>query len=71
MEWIKVTDRVPDNRRKVLVWGYNYFPYISESFLGISKFSKTSSGGEFDIENSSWFSTYVVTHWAEIIGPNG
>ena len=72
MEWIKVTDRVPDNRRQVLVWGYSYFPYPHiPQFLGNSQYNITSKGGRFDIEKGSWYSTYIVTHWAEIVGPNG
>ena len=75
MEWISVSDRVPDTRRSVLAWGEagicigGYAP-LREQFLGQTKFNPTRSGGQFDAERYQRFSVCRVTHWAEIEGPN-
>lgn len=76
MNWIPVSERVPDNRRSVLAWGL-VFPFFwhdanKEVFLGKTKFNATANGGEFDLEKFHSYRVFgcCVTHWAEIEGPN-
>jgi hypothetical protein len=77
IRWISAKERVPEDRRAVLVWGpcdplfgvWKRKPV----FLGISKYNAGADGGRgrFDCERlSSWsFTIQKVTHWAEIVGP--
>lgn len=62
MSWIDVAERVPDNRRDVLVWGRRVFPSSTPRFLGVSRYNP---GDCFDIERSV-ISIYRVSHWAEV-----
>ena len=76
MNWIKVSERVPDNRRSVLAWGragigIGGYQSSREQFLGATKYNKSSNGsGQFDVEQPARFSFSRVTHWAEIEGPS-
>jgi len=71
IEWIDVEKRVPDDRRQVLVWGRNaLFPGLRGSgFMGSTRYNQSQRGGCFDCERSCRFGIPVVTHWAEINGP--
>ena len=71
MNWIPVTKRVPEDRRRVFVW-------IETTILGrmrrygpgVSRFNPGSFGGRFDVEKpGSWFLLNHVTHWCEVEGP--
>lgn len=69
IEWIKVSERVPNDRRKVLV------AYSSPFLLRPSKLSgaitRYNPGGCFDIEKGgSWIPAPMVTHWAELELPS-
>ena len=71
--WHKVTDRVPDNRRLVLVWG-NPPPLqmgvARARLLGLTRFNPTRTGGRFDLEvGYRFFFGAEVTHWADIPNP--
>ena len=64
IDWISVKERVPDNRRTVLAWGYFYFkPQYrprEEKFMGVTKFNPDpKSRGNFDCEKSSWRDLWV------------
>lgn len=70
IDWISVDDRVPDNRRTVLVYGFFIsFAGAKKGFLGTSKYNRTKAGGKFDNELRGRFSRNQVTHWAEITEP--
>lgn len=75
MLWISTSERVPDNRREVLVWGVAGFSLagqtvLRDQFLGTSRFNTSKRGrGLFDIEGYTPFILRRVTHWAEIEGP--
>ena len=72
MDWISVDKRVPEDRRRVLVWGRSWVLGNARrdgEFLGETKYNPTRSGGCFDIERAGHFASYQVTHWAEIVGP--
>lgn len=74
MNWIKRNDRVPNNRRKVMVWGKSSTCGLNEkSYFGISRFNLTPDGGQFDVEERGGlgFVSIRITHWAEIEGPAG
>lgn len=73
MNWISVHDRVPDNRRKVLVWGRASLGPIDlkPGFLGTTRFNPSPNGGRFDADRWSVYSSTTVTHWCEIEGPAG
>lgn len=76
IHWISVAERVPDNRRWVLAWGKaSIFMGLMENaesrFLGQTRFNPTDTGGRFDLDIPSRFRFCCVTHWAEIIGPDG
>lgn len=74
--WIDRDDRVPNNRRQVLVFGdrirYRFGP-LKSGFLGVSRYNMDRDGGRFDIEKPGrWCDLFVhVTHWAEITDPEG
>lgn len=68
MEWIPVEKRLPDDRRRVLVWiearlmgrAIRYSPAVS----------RFNPGDRFDVEKpGSWFILNRVTHWCEIESP--
>ena len=71
MKWISVSDRVPDNRRRIITWGTGGWIGLSarEQFLGDTRFNPAKDGGKFDIELSRRFTWCRVTHWAEIEAP--
>lgn len=64
--WIPVEERLPDDRRRVIVWIESVLPYGRESFQ-ISRCNKTGSGYAWDIEKYGGpFSPVLrVTHWLE------
>lgn len=74
--WIDRETRVPNNRRQVLVFGDRLrygFGSQERVFLGTSRYNMDRDGGRFDIEKKRnvldcW---NLVTHWAEITGPEG
>ena len=78
IEWIDRNVRVPNDRRKVLVWGISAFILDPRNpplkFLGVSRHNFYSSpfasqdAGRFDVEKGHSHYTRV-THWAEITGP--
>lgn len=72
IEWISVTQRVPDDRREVLAWGIPCIAFRrGPRFLGSTKFNPSRRGGGFDMENvRGWLPPPSVTHWAEITGPD-
>lgn len=76
MNWIPVSERVPNDRRTVLAWGMVHTIFSikdpRDCFLGATKFNATNHGGEWDCCKSDQWSihTVIVTHWAEIEGPN-
>lgn len=74
LTWISVHDRLPPDRREVLVWGYTHL--IGGSFrrnrcLGMTRFNRSGAFGRFDIEDRSgiWVLVNVVTHWCEVAPP--
>ena len=77
IRWIRVKDRVPDDRRPVLAWGPLDWLHGTwkrrPKFLGITRFNQGKGGarGHFDCESLGRFSFTLceVTHWAEITGP--
>lgn len=75
INWISVNIRLPDDRRKVLVWGSTYLMGTrlgpeGGSFLGSSRYNLKRDGtGVFDCESFGYFGSDSVTHWAEIEGP--
>lgn len=72
MNWIDRTKEVPEDRRTVLAWGSTVVSSFSGKghLLGETKFNPRSDS--FDIERQgSVFVGYRVTHWAEIVGPEG
>lgn len=79
IRWIRVKDRVPDDRRQVLAWGpvdWLFGAWKREpAFLGITRYNPGADGarGRFDREQLHALSSIVceVTHWAEIVGPDG
>lgn len=68
MNWIPVSQRVPDNRRQVLTWGAYNFIWPGPRFLGVSKYNPGGRG--FDNERGGIMLPPMVTHWAEIVGPD-
>lgn len=77
IRWIRVKERVPDDRRPVLARGPLDWLFGSwkrrPKFLGVTRFNPGKHGerGQFDCERLNRFSITVcqVTHWAEITGP--
>lgn len=76
IDWISRDKRVPDDRRRVWVWGIaipKLFPAvfpIEQQYLGSTRFNIDDRGGSFDIETTRHaFFSMTVTHWAEITGP--
>lgn len=74
IEWISVRERVPNDRRPVLVWGtYTFLGYDRTGgkgeYLGRSRYNWSSDGGQFDIERASRGGWSHITHWAEITPP--
>jgi hypothetical protein len=68
VKWISVDERVPEDRREVLVWGQTFIGFRREPrFLGVSRFNPSPTRPAFDVEKGLIVS--VVTHWAEITGP--
>ena len=69
VKWISVNQRVPEDRREVLVWGQTFTGFLREPrFLGVSRFNPSPTMPQFDVEKRLIAS--VVTHWADIIGPD-
>jgi len=75
LDWISVQDRLPLDRRPVWAWGYQMFLGFkgSPGPLGVARVSCDGGEYQFDIERrrsmiKKWT---VVTHWAEIVGPQG
>jgi len=73
IDWISVKDRVPDDRRNVLVWGWWWFSPFPRNeqgrFAGKTSYNSSPSGGRFDCERKGYFGIWHITHWAEIEGP--
>lgn len=67
--WIPKGERVPNDRRKVHVWGTvvvcGCIVNRQGSYLGESRFNMDASGGRFDVEGSYLGVGRVVTHWTE------
>lgn len=71
MTWIPVSERLPNDRREVFVWGQSAMcmrPGRKGRYLGTSRFNWATHGSCFDIERGRW--SAEVTHWAEIVGPD-
>lgn len=79
MEWIPAKVRLPDTRRRVWVWGFprREFPIPIERAiaLGIATCNIGRGGHPTWYFERGWFSPFnhsgTVTHWAEIVGPDG
>jgi len=73
MNWISVTDSVPETRRRVLAWGESWVCGIHRGahFLGSTQYNPRRGGNIFDVEIVGRFDFChcSVTHWAEIVGP--
>lgn len=72
IEWISIKDRVPATRKNYLIWGDTYVLGLNVKrgiCLGVSKYNP---GDAFDICKTTFSLApqYVITHWAEIVGPN-
>jgi hypothetical protein len=70
IEWIPVTERVPDDRRRVLAWTENCLFRSLGPWLQVTQFNPTKRGGRFDCEVSGFVTVPKVTHWAEITAPS-
>lgn len=75
LEWINVEKQVPDDRRKVFVWGFGGIFGVklnktTGQYLGTTSFNPSKTGGRFDIEKPGYYTFCKVTHWAEIEGPD-
>lgn len=75
VQWIPVTLRVPGDRRRVLVWG-KVRPFVGaglipdrEQFLGVDRHNITDGIWDCERKCEDFFNLRVVTHWAEISGP--
>jgi hypothetical protein len=70
--WIDRRQRVPDDRRIVLVC-CNVFvgPYLLRRRIEVTRCNVSrGGGGVFDVERGGgWVSVWTVTHWAEIDMP--
>jgi hypothetical protein len=71
--WIPVKERVPDDRREVLVWGDMNYIFgaikIKPRFLGVSRYNAGGhKAGLFDCDcGQRCYGVYsTVTHWAEL-----
>lgn len=75
IDWIPVETRVPDTRRRVLVFGRLVFfghSSFSDAVILITKFNPSPSNGRFDCERQRrWWGniSYQVTDWAELTEP--
>jgi len=72
MEWIKVTDELPNTNEKVLVW----IKYENDEEFKWTDSELDDSNSGFYIEPNSgrcWMmgsaKNYVITHWARIEAP--
>lgn len=68
IEKFSINERVPNNRRKVLVWGYTTILGHSRSEIKVLGTTKFNPGGIWDIEICSGYNPFhtVVTHWSEL-----
>lgn len=76
MNWIPVTERLPEDRRLVLTWGHTYYFGLGPSKpgpLGVTKCNRDGSvGASFDNERSGGrfsIGRNHVTHWCDIVAP--
>ena len=71
MQWIPVEKRLPEDRRRVLVWTETtLLGGMVRSGPAVTRFNPDRFGGRFDIEKpGSWFLLSCVTHWCEIEPP--
>lgn len=79
--WVAVSERVPDTRREVWVWGLRGTSFhgieagweqLPGVFGGVSRCNVGPSGHKFDIERRGFLALrprFLVTHWAEVRGP--
>lgn len=69
LEKYSINERVPNNRRQVLVWGYTTILGHNRSDIKILGTTKFNPGGIFDIEIRSSYNPFytVVTHWSELV----
>lgn len=69
IEWIDVRERVPDNRRLVLVYTYRALPIGGRFGYALTKYNRSRyGGGDFDIERESWLPARVLC-WADLAPP--
>ncbi len=69
IEWISVKDRVPENRRQVLVCSRNVLNPLGSSSVHVDKYNPK---GVFDCERVGGVASLIcrrVSHWAEINHP--
>lgn len=69
LEKYSINERVPNNRRYVLVWGYTTILGSSRSEIRLLGITKFNPGGTFDVEIHSAYIPFrtVVTHWSELV----
>lgn len=69
IDWIDRQQRVPDDRREVLVCCQLFAglsPRVGRRCVRLSRCNLTANGeAMFDIERGNWLTAAVVTHWAE------
>ncbi len=69
--WISREDRVPNDRRQVLV--FYVAPMTGRRRYALTRFNLDSHGGCFDIERGFLYFLPVaprVTHWMELTAPD-
>lgn len=66
LNWIKVSERLPRNRRTVLVWAKtdNGGAWCLEAFYN-------PGTGKWEGSNEDGFREYPPTHWADFMPPEG
>lgn len=68
-DWISVSARVPEDRRRVLVWCVKVPTFLRREGPAESRYNPSPQGGRFEVEVGGTFSATRVTHWQEIVGP--